>query len=448
MIPKDKTITATIQFTACGKYDPQFTTLVLRPAISMTQFDPAKGWLHNLTAGHRSPDLQTVDIPDGWDADRFRFKMVVVFDHGGLSHEICVVYGHTGQATDLSDDTKLYITRIASFRKSKYIVQGGVEQSVVSGRYDHLMIPGNVQEDRMFLCTTPGVLNHLCAEQAFATHFRPDFETFNSTSEHRKGGVKAVSIDELSAEVWAERAERACKSAYRNPLERESLDEIYSHAADVCGHEVFDITQLGEVLRWSTSYGYSDHITYKELMDLCTPESTVSVDYTKTAAVSTPNPSLRAQMIFDDFTKKAVVEASKNGNEKLHKEWTDNGIDVSESTLSTTPVFSDLTWMVPEEDESDYFTNDLEGFFAVSKQTPVPPPMPNSPVSYGVDEYRVNIDLDLNGDIVGVVTINGGEEYRFVKPAYSLAAGTGLSVSQTAMKDAGWIISQLFHIHQ
>jgi uncharacterized protein YuzE len=63
-------------------------------------------------------------------------------------------------------------------------------------------------------------------------------------------------------------------------------------------------------------------------------------------------------------------------------------------------------------------------------------------VTYAVDKYRVNIDLDLNGDIIGVVTVND-EEYTFIKPAYSLASTTGLSVSEEAMTDVGKITNLL-----
>lgn len=436
---------AFIGFKQVGQYAPQFSTPVLHPAVTNDRFDVEKGWLHCLR-GQIIPTtkVKPVEIEGGWDAKRFSFVLQVDNTSRMGAHRRTFLFGYTEPCEELTDETKLYFTRLNEVGSFESMTKDG---PVTHTRHlrDMVIFPqmkGWTADEKLFNGKVSSVFQRIGTECVFGQHLRASGDTAvtNMTGVIHKHTATAVPVSELTAEGWVADVAKAVTYAGGQGVDTYEGEEelIFQFAADCAPDSTPYLTDIYNELVNKTNLGYEGAITLGELKSLMEDPTCVSIEPPRVqSVVDTPDPSDEAKTIFDFYVKQALVEAHHDGLGHYRKTWSGREGVVMSTVNQTSRLVIGTEWVKPDDADP---TDPLDNADAL------PAPENPLPAFYGVRDWTVEIKLDTDGDIVGHVTTGWGEDLvstLFVRPAWAVAMTSGLAVTEQKMNDIGWVVKHL-----
>lgn len=387
---------------------------------------------------------------DGLDfsVKRFGFKMVIELRGGAHGKDVAVVYGYTEPTNTIEPETKLFISRICGFRHQKSLPQIGTIDAAYL-RYDTLVVR-NDRLARKHLKTPRSVIRYMECEQAFG-HLVKSLNEVTNLSGTSTAGYVAFALHDIDVEKVSDRLMSAITNVSKeqavNPCGLDEGDaEFLAHMSDRFDSVNLDNTQFGQELNQKTNFRYDGFVTCQELQDIFGFEAIVVVADDMIAHSFTKVPDEINERIFHDYMKKLAVWASERGLENAQ-------IGMSADKNSTITDFSCGRYVFPNHQFRSNSIDDFEGDTLAGhailpggelllNTTPVVKPMEARDI-YGVEQFSVKIDLDFFGEIVGKVSVNGGEEQTFVLPAFALAEVSGMFGTERSMKK----LTELYQHH-
>ena len=430
-------LNATVFFRATMGYSNQNTFPVVGPSH---RFDPEQSLVAHLRDPEYLDSFKPVDVDGSWGQERFVMKMVMPHHYNPTrTSDYCIVYGFTEPCAQLNNDTKIYFSRVTSLRRHEALVESDVVQ-YLHRHYDLLILPahrdfptGDPSKKAQYSISPHTVLQRIGADNAFGrmglSHPHPPINVIG-----RPNGMKAVNITDIDVVRYADKLEEAVREALKHACSGDGVGtddaELYSLMADVVRPVVFEQTRIFDEIGHNTNYMQDGFITYDELTKVLGDDTVFRVDYDVLGSTKMSTQSLLGERIFNDHLKMLVATASDLGMEKIVSEWYNDSGVTEEIVGMTEPLLHGMVWVPPAEGES--FDDPLNEIIKINSEEPAPV---DSREFYGVNSFRVKIHLDFAGDINAEVSINGGEPEFFTKPAFALAAGSGMLVSEKGMQD-------------
>jgi hypothetical protein len=437
-------LTANVQFNAIQPMPPQ----VAYPVVdgSIPPISPDVGLLNALRNTRTRDSATLIEVASGWDKQRFSFKIAVTFPNNAMrGGDHCVVYGHSEATEELTPETKLYIDRVVGLRSAMYRMPLSEATEILSSRYDTLMLPKGGRGDIPGFRQDPSsVVRRINSVLTFGSLVPDDHDVRNLTGVINNRAVSA-NIADIDTELYCDRLEKAIDNVISTgggPTIFREEAEIYSEVEDRLEPVRFEHTRVYDVLSARTNWVYDGFFTYEELNDMLAEDSKISVERKYLKVVEETGHSSAARRIFHDHLKKLVPEAASLGMEHIWAEWFNDNGEVVKVNGTVRAIYPELSWH--SSDFEDFLTPE-EAELEVRAKKPTSADLREY---YGVSKYRVKIDMDLAGRIVGMVQLNEHPVEVFVMPAYALPVCSGLIGDERSLDNicqtVKWMVSSKY----
>lgn len=422
---------AHVQFKACGGYDtPQVFSSVAsdgmifqdEPMIDTIRRSKMVPPTHHGAAGE-------------FLAKRFQVKIDVQTRARMHWSEHCVIYGYTEPTEEVTDDTVIYFSRVVGLSKAEYKASpgNGGDGTTVHVNHDSLVYrcPPRVRDE--YRLTLHQVVNHVTANRVFSHVAGLDSNLVNLCGVIRNTS-SVIPLREIDSEKYCDLLINAIKSATKDlnsdPLMGDPTEELLTLVGAMTEGADLERIPLFQDFRNVTNW-YSDvAVTLGELKSILAPESTFEVDDTIVDPAPSDNPTEIAARIFHDHMKEAVVMASERCLESM-------SITTWGSLFERKAGVTAFNRLYPASRlgiEDPIF----DEYPAPKCQMVNPPKEPA--VFYGIDRYKVQVNVDFFGDITGTVVVDGGGEETFRIPAFLLGEITGLIGDEADIRKLGGLI--------
>lgn len=435
---------ASIHFKPVRGYQPQFSTPVLHPAETQERCDLDQGWLHCLRGNELSVSrVKPIELEGGWDAKRFSFVIQVDNTARKVFGQRTFLYGYTEPCEKLTDETKLYFTRLTEIGSMQSSTPEG---PVTYSRNARDLLIFNKQKpeiearEKQFNAKASSMFRRITADNVFRTvHMLDTRGVVNMTGVIHGYNPSAASVGNITAEGWCAEAVMALMQSslsFAGDVFGDDDEQVMEHATDFMADSVLDTVDVWDQMTSKSRLGYDGYITYGELKAMMDDPERVFVDRYYRAEEPTPDPSDEAKSLFDFFVKQAVTEAHYNGYGSYHKSWIRLGDQVHEDVLGSSKLVLGTEWDDGRIPEGEPFT----------KQAPISMPVDSLPKFHGVENWNVVINMGVGDYIVGTVTIGHGETATrtvFVRPSWAIAMTSGLVINEQEVNDLGTVVQRL-----
>lgn len=422
---------AHVQFKACGGYgNPQ----VFRSAASDGMIFQDEPMLDTIRRSKMVPPTY-LGTAGEFLAKRFQVKIDVQTRARMHWSEHCVIYGYTELTDEVTDDTVIYFSRVVGLSKAEYKAPPGTggDGTTVHVNYDNLIYlcpPGVRDEYRLSL---HHVVNHATANRVFSHLAGFDSELTNLCGVIRNTS-SVIPLREIDSEKYCDLLTKAIKSAVKDlnsdPLMGDPTEEVLALVGGMLQEARLEDLSLFQDFHNLTNWYHDGGVTLGELKSILAPESTFEVKDADVDVVSTNNPTEIAARIFHDHMKEAVVMASERCLESI-------SITTWGSLFERKAAVTAFNRLYPASKlgVEDLIFNECP---EPKRQMVNPPKEPA--VFYGVDRYKVQVNVDFFGDITGAVVVDGGVEETFRIPAFLLGEITGLIGDEADIRKLGGLI--------
>lgn len=434
---------ATIRFNPCAGYSNQYYTPVLNPKTNPLVRDVQAGWLNVLRGGvFDTQGLRKAEIEGGWDAKRFSFVLETGFENVNMERKV-FLYGYTDPCEVITDQTKLYFTRLIEIQVAKMVKKDG---SIVrsSRNIRDLLIFPKVERgtpDTMYNAKVRSVFQRIGTNMMFGQHAAHGCQLVNMTGSLRTYNSQCAPTSDISAESWTAAAVVALMksgSHHMSDFYSQGDEEVFQLAADMTEESTLAHVDVWDEMTSQSRLGFDGYLELHELKAIMETRDAVIVNSRIPGDFPMGSHSVESKVLFDFFVKQAVAEAKYNGLAVYQKAWERRGGEVVETVHTKHPLAFGTDWDNLEPYEQ------LAEAGAGTSPLQITMPAASIPSLLQGDVWKVNIRIDLAGDIVGVVSHGVDEDTSvFVRPAWAVAMTSGLLVSEQEMDNITRIVHML-----
>lgn len=418
------TFTAKVNFNRCGRYQQPRCFHVLNPQLVRQDGGITDNVLHPLGIfEHRVPVIE-----DGWDADRFNFTLDIKFP-STMSHRVdgILLHGHTSAGSVLSAETRLYFDRIVGYSDVTMLAVGGNGITTTRPRYDvHIAAPQPPQQlvaTEKYMLDYPTIMRRISSEMAFL-HLRRDNDGVKNITGLLRYPM-SFRTDELNPGYFGETIRHMVLGHHRNaePGYDSEPIELYEDGHELARSVQLTDTRFFRALFQQSGYRQDSYITYGELVEFLSKDSSITVNTSTEELPTTPTApaSPEAERIFIDLARQAVVFAShegfRTGYATIDCDPTDTGGKMN--FVGATKMFEDF-----DNGEDDLYELERATEEAGSKLLPLA--TRTLAELYNVGYFNADIEFDVFGDIHGSVSIAGRGTQQFRIPAWYFGSFGGL----------------------